>query len=808
LLLRVLLWTATVALLAFAVAAGLLAWRVRSGPVPLDFLIPRIKAELALEEGVSVDVEGLELVWQAEKRHAELRARGLRIARPSEGASVTLAAARIRLKRRALLRGQVVVTAIELDAPALQLVRDPAGRFAMQLDAPAGEARDLGWLWAMMQRLEHVAVRDGRIALIDEATSTTWTVPHVDGDVWRAGGPLRVQVGFTLTAADTAIPMWVDALYRFGEGTLALQVSSSGADTQAAFAAWPPTLAPEAHAWVTEHLEHGRIGASVLAVRGHVERHDGMKLALDSLDASVPFEGLTVRWLDTMPPVAGVGGTARFTRDGADIAVDKGTLDELGVGPARVRIGWPETAQDHIAIDARCRGPLASLVGLLDREPITLGQRVSFQTRGLAGTASTRIRLAFPLVGRPRFGKLGLQATATVADAAVPYLEGEWNVAGARATVVVNERAVAIDGTGTVRGVPAAFRFRERFARPGVRRLDVTARLDDPARKALGVDPGAGIAGPIEARVRLAPRREGPMAASVSADLTPAAVRLPVLGVDKAAGDPARIVARLALARGLVSAVERFDVTAGAVTIRGTASRPPAGGAWSLDAGVAFALPDLPDDGGAMHVELTAEDGGWRTRVESDDLGLVLRGYGYERVRGGRTRLAGRTVLGGDGAAFDGEITVEDATFVQVPWLVKVVSLASVRGLVGGLGSEQAVAIDRVVATLAYKPSGLIEIRDAVARGPQLGIKLQGTVDPAQDVVDLTGTVIPSYYFLNEGADSIPVIGGFIGMATGGALQAVTFTVRGSRSDPVVAVQPLSSLAPGVMREWLRKLGL
>ena len=43
---------------------------------------------------------------------------------------------------------------------------------------------------------------------------------------------------------------------------------------------------------------------------------------------------------------------------------------------------------------------------------------------------------------------------------------------------------------------------------------------------------------------------------------------------------------------------------------------------------------------------------------------------------------------------------------------------------------------------------------------------------------------------------------------TAGALQAVTFTVTGTRAEPVVSVNPLSSLAPGVMREWLRRLGL
>jgi hypothetical protein len=124
------------------------------------------------------------------------------------------------------------------------------------------------------------------------------------------------------------------------------------------------------------------------------------------------------------------------------------------------------------------------------------------------------------------------------------------------------------------------------------------------------------------------------------------------------------------------------------------------------------------------------------------------------------------------------------------------------------MGSEQTVVIDRVIATVASRPPSTIEVKNMVARGPQLGLTLEGTIDRASDALDLRGTVIPSYYFLNEGADRIPVIGNIIGFATAGALQAVTFNVTGTRAEPVVTVQPLSSMAPGVIREWLRRLGL
>ena len=314
------------------------------------------------------------------------------------------------------------------------------------------------------------------------------------------------------------------------------------------------------------------------------------------------------------------------------------------------------------------------------------------------------------------------------------------------------------------------------------------------------------MTGPVDVRMRLAPDESDVTRAVVDADLAPATIG--ILGFDKAAGQPGRAVARLAIGRGAVQAIERFDVNAGPLAIRGGATRASPTGAWThVDADASFAPPDRSELFGTMNATFDGAGEAWRTVVTSPDLGQVLRSYGYDRMRGGRARLEGTVDYRPQGAPFEGQITVEDTMFSQVPWLVKLVSFASVKGLVG-MGSEQTVVIDRVVATVASRPPSTIEVKNMVARGPQLGLTLEGTIDRASDALDLRGTVIPSYYFLNEGADRIPVIGNIIGFATAGALQAVTFNVTGTRAEPVVTVQPLSSMAPGVIREWLRRLGL
>jgi hypothetical protein len=86
----------TIALL-LVIVVGALVWRLRSGPIPLEFLVPRVKSALALDEGWQLDV-GPVLTWRA-TASVELRARGLRVA-PGGGASATLAGGRPAESRR------------------------------------------------------------------------------------------------------------------------------------------------------------------------------------------------------------------------------------------------------------------------------------------------------------------------------------------------------------------------------------------------------------------------------------------------------------------------------------------------------------------------------------------------------------------------------------------------------------------------------------------------------------------------------------------------------------------------------------
>jgi hypothetical protein len=94
---------------------------------------------------------------------------------------------------------------------------------------------------------------------------------------------------------------------------------------------------------------------------------------------------------------------------------------------------------------------------------------------------------------------------------------------------------------------------------------------------------------------------------------------------------------------------------------------------------------------------------------------------------------------------------------------------------------------------------GRIALHDGVVRGPVLGGTIDGVIDYADDEVHLRGTLIP-LYGANNLLGQLPIVGLFLGGEKEG-LVGVTYEVVGKPSGPVLHVNPLSALAPGLLRK-------
>jgi hypothetical protein len=77
---------------------------------------------------------------------------------------------------------------------------------------------------------------------------------------------------------------------------------------------------------------------------------------------------------------------------------------------------------------------------------------------------------------------------------------------------------------------------------------------------------------------------------------------------------------------------------------------------------------------------------------------------------------------------------------------------------------------------------------------------MDGNIDYAKNEVHMRGTFVP-LYGLNNAFGQIPIVGLFLGGSNEGLL-GVTYEVVGPPGGPTLRVNPISAVAPGLLRKF------
>jgi len=196
---------------------------------------------------------------------------------------------------------------------------------------------------------------------------------------------------------------------------------------------------------------------------------------------------------------------------------------------------------------------------------------------------------------------------------------------------------------------------------------------------------------------------------------------------------------------------------------------------------------------GALTGELRGRPGGRQVvQIESTDAGALFRFSDvYSRMTGGQMT----TVMDAPSPASPvqlGTVNVRNFAVHDESQLERAVA----NGNQAGRNANMAFSGLKVDFT---RGPGRIALHDGVVRGPVLGGTIDGVIDYADDEVHLRGTLIP-LYGANNLLGQLPIVGLFLGGEKEG-LVGVTYEVVGKPAGPVLHVNPLSALAPGLLRK-------
>jgi hypothetical protein len=98
------------------------------------------------------------------------------------------------------------------------------------------------------------------------------------------------------------------------------------------------------------------------------------------------------------------------------------------------------------------------------------------------------------------------------------------------------------------------------------------------------------------------------------------------------------------------------------------------------------------------------------------------------------------------------------------------------------------------------RDNGLLAIRDGIVSGPAMGATIEGRIDYNANQIRMSGTFLPAYA-LNNVFGQIPIVGLFLGGGSNEGLIGITYEVVGTPAQPTLRVNPVSAIAPGLLRK-------
>jgi hypothetical protein len=209
-------------------------------------------------------------------------------------------------------------------------------------------------------------------------------------------------------------------------------------------------------------------------------------------------------------------------------------------------------------------------------------------------------------------------------------------------------------------------------------------------------------------------------------------------------------------------------------------------------------LAARPGSGGPFIIDIAPSLAGRTLTGSADDAGGLLRALDMVAdMQGGTMKLSGRYDDTKADHPLTGTADITDFRMTKAPGLAKLLQAMTLYGLVElvrgpGLGFSRLEAPFRLAGDR-------LDLNDARAFNASLGMTAKGAIDMGTQRCDISGTIVPAYFF-NSMLGNIPLVGRLFSAERGGGLLAANYTLRGDCNDPDVGVNPLSALTPGFLR--------
>ena len=190
--------------------------------------------------------------------------------------------------------------------------------------------------------------------------------------------------------------------------------------------------------------------------------------------------------------------------------------------------------------------------------------------------------------------------------------------------------------------------------------------------------------------------------------------------------------------------------------------------------------------------------------VAAADTGALARAlFSFSGLSGGNlavtANLPGRASdpgASGNAPDFQGMLTITDFKMVNQPFLARLFSSVSFTGF-GDLLQNEGISMDKFEMPFSSK-NNVVSIHDAIFSGG-IGGTAEGYIDRPKSQVAIKGSLVPAYG-LNSFISNVPLLGDILASKKGEGILGVTYSMSGPTDQIALSYNPLSMMAPGILR--------
>lgn len=250
---------------------------------------------------------------------------------------------------------------------------------------------------------------------------------------------------------------------------------------------WPRYFAEPAWEWCKENLyggEYQNVDFTFEWAYDPITK----TLAISQLKGKAEISDGTVSYLEGMPEVSSVYGTALFDIGVIDITLNKGISDGISLKSGQVKLFDLNKDKNYIDIHLLTEAPATDILRYINNPPLEFAKDLGIDPQKIKGTVDVDLGLNFELYKDLKAEDIKVKTSANLKDIVINNVLNGKDLKSEKAFLNINEKELKVSGNASLDDIPIGFNLTHAFKK---KKNQTTAQFrflfDEKVKQKLGL---------------------------------------------------------------------------------------------------------------------------------------------------------------------------------------------------------------------------------------------------------------------------------------------------------------------------------